>query len=134
MLTLAELRSISTARLEDAQTLFDAGRYDAASNLCGYSVELALKAKICETLHWDGFPESPKEFEDYRSFRTHNLNVLLFLSGFRNRILDGQEQEWKTVKEWGSEVWYGRPDRHTQQTASGVLNSTQKILRASWSQ
>ena len=134
MLTVSELRSISDARFEDAQVLFHAGRYDAASYLCGYSLELALKARICETLNWIEFPYSGKDFEDYRSFRTHNLNVLLSLSGMRERIMNEQEQEWGTVIGWDSELWYARPGRHTEQTASGILDSTEVVLRALWSQ
>ena len=134
VLTIAELRSISAARLEDAQVLFDAGRYDACSYLCGYSLELALKARICETLNWVEFPESGKDFENYRSFKTHNLNVLLFLSGIRNQILADQKQEWETVMGWNSELWYARSGRCTETAAAGILHSTQKILRALWSQ
>ena len=134
MLTVAELRSISAVRLEDAQALFNAGRYDASSCLCGYAIELALKARICETLNWAEFPESGKDFEDYRSFRTHNLNVLLFLSGIRNRVLADQEPEWESVMGWNSELWYARPGRHNEQTATGILQSTKEILRTLWSQ
>ena len=42
-LRTAELRAIAAARLEDARSLFDA-------------VELALKARICDTLDWSGYP------------------------------------------------------------------------------
>ena len=52
MLTVAELRAVSAARLDDAQSLFNAERYDGVVYLCGYAVELALKARICETLNW----------------------------------------------------------------------------------
>jgi hypothetical protein len=86
LLNIADLRALSAARLEDAQALFDAGRYDASACLCGYALELALKARICETLNWQWFPETRREFEGYRSFRTHDLDVLLYLSGVRNRI------------------------------------------------
>ena len=75
MLSVDELRSISGTRLEDAQTLFTAGRYDGVVYLCGYAVELALKARICETLNWDGYPSTNREFWDYQSFRTHDLKV-----------------------------------------------------------
>jgi HEPN domain-containing protein len=62
MATITELRTLARARLKDAQTLFVAKRYDAATYLCGYAVELALKARICKTLKWTGFPETNKEF------------------------------------------------------------------------
>ena len=87
MLTIAELRKIAKARLDDAEVLLQARRYDGAIYLCGYAVEVALKARICRTLHWEGFPETANEFRDYQSFRTHDLTVLLHLSGVEQRIL-----------------------------------------------
>jgi HEPN domain len=76
-----ELRTIARARLRDAEALLIAGRYDGSVYLCGYAVEIALKARVCRALKWDGFPSTNKEFEGYYSFRTHNLDVLLHLSG-----------------------------------------------------
>jgi HEPN domain-containing protein len=62
MATITELRTLARARLKDAQILFLAKRYDAATYLGGYAVELALKARICKTLGWTNFPETNKEF------------------------------------------------------------------------
>ena len=50
MATTTELRALARARLKEAQILFAAKRYDAATYLCGYAVEMALKARICKTL------------------------------------------------------------------------------------
>jgi HEPN domain-containing protein len=62
MTTKNELRTLARARLKEAQILFEAKRYDAATYLCGYAVELALKARICQTLKYTHFPETNKEF------------------------------------------------------------------------
>ena len=86
MLTIAELRSISASRIDEAQALLDAGHYDGVVYLCGYAVELALKARICETLSWAGYPYTNREFRELQSFRTHNLRLLLRLSGQDSRI------------------------------------------------
>ncbi|HBL27338.1 MAG TPA: hypothetical protein DD490_10940 [Acidobacteria bacterium] len=67
MIPSVTLRAISAARLEDARQLLAAGRFDGAVYLCGYAVELALKARICDTLGWSDFPETPKEFQPYQS-------------------------------------------------------------------
>ncbi len=40
-----------------AQVLLRAKRFDGAFYLCGYSVELALKARICRSVVRDGNPE-----------------------------------------------------------------------------
>jgi hypothetical protein len=50
VITTADLRGIAQARLDDADTLFQANRFDGSVYLCGYAVEIALKAKICDCL------------------------------------------------------------------------------------
>ena len=44
MISVAELDIIDRARIEDAEALLTAGRFDGATYLCGYAVEVALKA------------------------------------------------------------------------------------------
>jgi len=39
MLAITELRGIAQSRLDEAQLLLFAQRYDGAINLCGYAVE-----------------------------------------------------------------------------------------------
>jgi hypothetical protein len=100
MISIDQLRAISEARLRDAIVLLENDRLDGAAYLCGYAVELALKARICITLNWDGFPQTRGEFEDYASFRTHKLEVLLMLSGEEKRIKANQLREWSAVVPW----------------------------------
>ena len=45
-LTVAQLQQLTAARLDDAEALYTAGRYDAAAYLAGYAVEVALKIAI----------------------------------------------------------------------------------------
>ena len=47
MILVAELDGLAAARLEDAKVLLASGRYDGAVYMCGYAVEIALKARIC---------------------------------------------------------------------------------------
>jgi hypothetical protein len=76
VIATSDLRGIAKARLLDAQVLLRAKRFDGAFYLCGYSVELALKARICRTLKWSGFPQSGTEFQGLQSVKTHDLEVL----------------------------------------------------------
>ncbi len=62
MATKTELRILAKARFKEAQILFEAKRYDAATYFCGYAMELALKARICKTLGYIHFPQTNKEF------------------------------------------------------------------------
>ena len=50
MISPAELRKTARARLKDAQVLLAAKRYDGCVYLCGYSIEIGLKARICRAL------------------------------------------------------------------------------------
>jgi HEPN domain-containing protein len=106
MISRNELRKIARSRLKDAENLYKNGRYDGAIYLCGYAVEAALKARICRTLKWDGFPSTRGEFQSYQSFRTHDLKVLLSLSGVEEKILTEYPMEWKKVSIWSPEMRY----------------------------
>ena len=86
MLTRTQLRKIARARIQDSRVLLRGRRYDGAVYLCGYAVELALKARICTVLHWQGFPSTRKEFEGLSSFKVHELEILLRLTGREEKI------------------------------------------------
>ena len=68
MIATTDLRTIARARLRDAKVLLQAKCFDGAFYIWGYSVELALKARICQTL------------------KTQDLEVLLRLSGVEDRV------------------------------------------------
>ena len=74
-----------------------AQRYDGAFYISGYAVELTLKARICKTLQWNGFPDSNKEFERFSSFRVHDLAVLLKLTGRERMVMTQHAAEWSIV-------------------------------------
>ena len=119
MISRNELRKIARVKLKDAEILYKNRRYDNAIYLCGYAIEAVLKARICRTLKWDGFPETRGEFQSYQSFRTHDLNILLSLSGVEAKILTEHRLEWADVSMWSPEMRY-LPVGTTQQ--SDVLN------------
>ena len=106
MILAADLRKIARARLLDAQALHRMRRYDGSIYLCGYAVELSLKYRICKTLSWPDFPETGGEFRAYQTFRTHDLDVLLHLSGREARIKKQAFADWSTVATWDPEVRY----------------------------
>lgn len=72
MIRITDLRTIANERFADAETLLLANRFDGAVYLCGYAIEIALKYKICQTLNWAGFPSTNKEFEKFKSLKTHD--------------------------------------------------------------
>ncbi len=128
MLTIAELRSIAQARQEDAHVLLASHRHDGAIYLSGYAVEMALKARICETLHWAGYPSTSSEFRDYQTFRTHNLDVLLRLSGVENEILTDDLAEWSAVVDWDPEIRYNPVGGGSEAAARSMIDATTLLL------
>ncbi len=76
-------------RLSEAELLCNHGKYDGAFYLAGYSIELMLKAKVCEHLGIDNlFDEKPQTVvhgvSDVRkAVKTHDIAVLLIFAGLR---------------------------------------------------
>ena len=129
MITRSDLTRIARARLRDAEVLYRSRRYDGAIYLCGYAVEIALKARICRTLSWPEYPSTGGEFQNYQSFRTHNLHVLLRLSGIEERIKTTLITEWSAVAAWDPEARYKPIGSATRQAAELMIASAKVLLR-----
>lgn len=71
------LEKVAAARLKEARALKKAGCYAGAVYLAGYAVECWLKVAICKALDCLEMP---------RTFRSHDLDVLLLHSGLVRRI------------------------------------------------
>lgn len=128
MLLIADLRTLAKERLDEAEALLKAKRYDAGIYLCGYAVEHALKARICKTLRWDGYPDTRKEFEGYSSFKVHNLGVLLSLSGKERAIKSAFMGYWMSVKTWDPSVRYRRTGA-TERDLQEMIGASRVLLR-----
>ena len=128
MLSATDLRAIAAARLDDAQILLANGRYDGAGYICGYAIELSLKARICDTLNWGGYPMTRKEFENLQTFKTHNLDVLLLLSGREHAIKQTHFADWSIVGAWNPEARYTAVGSASQADAHAFVQSTAILL------
>lgn len=117
------------ARLKDAAALLQAKRYDGSVYLCGYAIELALKARICKTLKWAGYPETRKEFENLASFKVHDLDVLLKLTGREPAVKQNFFVEWSAVSEWNPEARYKPIGSANSADAQLMLESASVLLR-----
>ena len=128
MILTTDLRKIARARLRDAQVLLRAKRFDGAFYLCGYAVELALKARVCRTLRWQGFPESAGDFKGFQSLKTHDLEVLLRFSGVEDQVKAKHFAEWSVVLDWNPEKRYQAVGLLAPQQAADMLTSVQRLL------
>jgi len=129
MIDIGVLRAISLARLQDARVLFAGQRYDGAGYICGYAVELSLKARICDTLNWTGYPETRSEFDGLASFKVHNLDTLLRLSGRETAIKHNHFADWSIVNQWNAEARYKAVGHVTEGDASAFLQATNTLLQ-----
>jgi hypothetical protein len=129
VLLIVDLLAIADAKLNDASVLFINGRTAGAQYVCGYAVEMALKARICRTLNWPGFPENRSEFANYASFRTHKLDVLLSLSGEEQRIKADHLREWSSVAEWNPELRYSATGTAGRSDVALMISSTETLMR-----
>lgn len=130
MLSATTIRSIVAAKIDDADVLFKNSRWDGAGYICGYAVELALKARIVETLNWNGYPQTRKEFENLASFKTHNLDVLLALSGREPEIKKVHFADWSNVAVWNPEARYQAIGVVTKADVQDFLDSAKRIIAA----
>lgn len=128
MIAKTELRKLAKARLKDSKILCSAKRYDGAVYICGYVIELGLKLRICKTLKWEGFPSSNSEFQNFRSFKTHNLDVLLLLSGIEEKVKTQYLPEWSAITSWDPEARYNPIGTIGKVDAELMIESAEKLL------
>lgn len=132
MISQAELATAARSYLRAARLLNRKGADipDAAAYLCGYAVEIALKARITQTLGWAGYPSANAEFRDFLSFKTHNLEALLHLSGCETRIKTDAAllADWSVVRAWNPEQRYDRIGTRTAADARDMIEAANNLL------
>jgi HEPN domain-containing protein len=127
MIRLPDLKNTARARLNDAKTLLNNGRFGGAAYMCGYAVEIALKFRSATTLKWeDAFPDTAREFKEYQSFKTHNLETLLHLSGYEKQIKLKFLTQWSGIAWWSPELRYSPPYTVTSHQAKALIENAEK--------
>ena len=91
-------------------------------------MEVTLKARICRTLNWAEFPSTGGEFQPYRSFQTHELDVLLRLSGQETRIKQNHFSPWNAVAVWKVESRYNVVGTAQQPDATAMIQAAEELL------
>jgi HEPN domain-containing protein len=91
--------------VRDARRLADAGLYDGAYYLGGIAIECALKSAIARATQRYEFPD----LERTRRVYTHNLEILLKLSGLDTKLDDAEphvQDAWARARSWNVETRY----------------------------
>lgn len=130
MLTASQLKNLAKARLTDAVALLNARRYDGAVYMCGYSVELACKARICRTLKWNDFPETAAEFnKGLKGLKIHDLDVLIKFTGREQIIKTKFIADWSVVLDWSPDVRYKPVGSASETDARSMVQSATVIFK-----
>ncbi|MBW8876725.1 MAG: HEPN domain-containing protein [Acidobacteria bacterium] len=117
------MKDLARLRLREAEALFAAGCYNGAVYLCGYAVEVALKARICRLLGVESYPEGGRIKGAYA---VHDLDQLLLLAGLREKI--GLQEEplfknWGTTVPWNPDLRYRPPGTISRPEALVILDA-----------
>ena len=127
--TPAELRAIARARLDDARALLKSGRFDGAVYLCGYAVELTLKARICSRLKWSEYPSKSLKGDFQEKFKIHHLDALLFWTGRESKIKTiPHRTDWDIVGTWDPTVRYRAVGSAKRTDAEEMLRSAAALM------
>ena len=128
MIPAEDLKDIALERLADAEIMLLEKRFDCAAYLSGYCMEIYLKHKICLRLNWEGFPATGKEFEKLKNLKTHDLAVLLSLSGSESFVLKEHLLTWSPLLEWNPEIRYRVVGTVTEGEAVEMIQSVKKMI------
>lgn len=123
-LTINDLDELAVARLQDAEALLAAGRFEGARYVCGYAVELKLKARICRAHGWAEYPPAAPLAQ---ALKTHNLRMLLLLSTMHATILAEHGEYWWVVVSWTPEQRYAVVPV-TAQDAQAMIGAARALM------
>jgi len=125
MATREQLQALALLKLREAEALFEAGFFDGCAYLCGYVVELPLKARICATLGVGEFPERLLK----GAFRTHDFDDLKVLAGMEKEFSAASSNllsNWSIASKWKPE-WRSEPEgSYDRARAEKILDAIRK--------
>jgi len=124
MATRQQLRELALLRLQEAEALFQTGLYDGCAYLCGYVIELALKARICATLGVNVYPEKGSRLRD--AMKSHVLDDLGLLAGMGHDLTPARPDliaNWSFLIEWKPEWRYNQKGSYDRKAAQKLLDA-----------
>jgi hypothetical protein len=133
MISDIDLEEVARARLEDSMVLACEDRYEGSVYLCGYSVEIALKVRICKHNARFEFPETSSEFNTHglQRWRTHNLSNLLNLSGL-NAVIRGDSDLFRKFNciatNWAPDYRYKKLGSTDENRSFDMIESAESLI------
>jgi hypothetical protein len=80
-------------------------------------------------LNWSEFPSTGGEFQPYKSFQTHELDILLRLSGQETRIKQSEFSLWNVVAVWKVESRYNIVGTVQAADAAAIIQAAEGLLQ-----
>lgn len=118
-----DLECLADIRIAEAKTLLDAGCFQGAYYLAGYSLECAIKACIAKQVKEFDFPCKDLAHKSHQ----HNLYDLLGAAGLKQRLTERERQDlefklnWAVAKDWNVESRYD--SKIAQSKAKDLFNA-----------
>lgn len=78
----------------------------------------------------EGFPAHRSEFRGLQSFQTHDLEMLLHLSGIEADIKNEHIEDWSRVIEWSPESRYHCVGKEDENAAGAKIRAAKRVLEA----
>jgi hypothetical protein len=97
-----EIKRLAYERLQEAAILCANDKFDGEFYLAGYSIELMLKAKICE--HWSVPSLFDESFQLHgisdirRAVKTHDISVLFVFSGLKTKFDEAKSENFRLAE------------------------------------
>lgn len=123
MIKYADLKGLADIRLQEAKVLYRNKMYDGAAYLCGYVVEVALKARICKVLN---IKEYPDEGNNKSIFSSHDFDRLKLLSGLQDVITLKKKRlftNWSLLTQWKPERRYDPVGTHNYKEVNQMFHA-----------
>lgn len=121
MATRRQLQELAPLRLKEAETLYASILYDGCAYLCGYVVELALKARICAAFGVTDYPEKGSRLRE--ALKSHILDDLGLLAGMAHESRPVLLANWSLVNEWRPEWRYEPKGSYDRKSAEKLLDA-----------
>lgn len=78
-------------------------------------------------MDWQEYP--PGKLEDYRTFKSHDLDVLLSLSGKSKKIGKSLFTEWSIASKWDPEIFRYSRQKFSRNDITLIHSSVKNLIK-----
>lgn len=132
MATRLQFQEMAESKIFEAEVLLVNGLDDGAFYLCGYAVEFALKAAICNRMGIEMFENVAIVRDISKSFKIHRLNDLVILASLwpifeESKSADqGLNGAWSLISGWSEQKRYDNGCDHD--TANDFIEAVKVFM------